>query len=262
MSSSTKQDEVINLIAGEKLNICVTLETHLKSSILDKVCTKVFGHRSWISNMKLSDKGCRIIMGRNSANVNVACVCASKQSMLCIVESSDNTSYGFLTFVYASNGCHERRELWRDINRHKVITNSHPWAISRDFNVTLNPNEHSYAGAEPEIFIKGGSSFVTNDMMEFKECINQVKAEDLSSAGLHFTWTKNLHKVKIGDYSGILKKLDKIMVNEDFISKYPQVQAIFMPYLISDHSPALLIIPNGMRFKRKSFKFANYITEK
>ncbi|GJZ56293.1 hypothetical protein Tco_0611486 [Tanacetum coccineum] len=31
---------------------------------------------------------------------------------------------------------------------------------------------------------------------------------------------------------------------------------------ISDHNPALLIIPNGMRFKRKSFKFANYITEK
>ncbi|GKE71676.1 hypothetical protein Tco_1529748 [Tanacetum coccineum] len=67
------------------------------------------------------------------------------------------------------------------------------------------------------------SSFVTNDMMEFKECINQVEAEDLSSAGLHFTWTKNLHKVKIGDYSGILKKLDMIMVNEDFIKDFCKI---------------------------------------
>ncbi|GKD74538.1 RNA-directed DNA polymerase, eukaryota, reverse transcriptase zinc-binding domain protein [Tanacetum coccineum] len=251
MSSSTKQDEVINLIVREKLNIYVTFENHIKSSILDKVCSKVFGHWSWISNMKFSDKGCRIIVGWNSANVNVACVCASKQSMLCIVESSDNKSICFLTFVYAANGGHERRELWRDIDRHKFITNGHPWAISGDFNVTLNPNEHS-----------SGSSSVTSDMMEFKECINQVEAEDLSSAGLHFTWTKNLLKVKLGDYFGILKKLDRIMVNEDFMSKYPQAHAIFMPYSIFDHNPALLIIPNGMRFKRKSFKFANYITEK
>nr|GEW18662.1 RNA-directed DNA polymerase, eukaryota, reverse transcriptase zinc-binding domain protein [Tanacetum cinerariifolium] len=37
MSSSTKQDEVINLIATEKLNVCVILETHLKSIVLDKI---------------------------------------------------------------------------------------------------------------------------------------------------------------------------------------------------------------------------------
>ncbi|GJW96533.1 RNA-directed DNA polymerase, eukaryota, reverse transcriptase zinc-binding domain protein [Tanacetum coccineum] len=195
MSLSTKQDEAINLIVRENLNIYVTLENHLKSSILDKVCSKVFGHWSWISNMKFNDKGYRIIVGWNSTNVN------------------------------------ER--------------------VSGDFNVTLNPNEHS-----------SGISSVTSDMMEFKECINQVEVEDLSSVGLHFTWTKNLHKVKLGDYFGILKKLDRIMVNEDFMSKYPQAHAIFMPYSISDHNPALLIIPNGMRFKRKSFKFANYITEK
>nr|GEY36084.1 RNA-directed DNA polymerase, eukaryota, reverse transcriptase zinc-binding domain protein [Tanacetum cinerariifolium] len=125
-----------------------------------------------------------------------------------------------------------------DINRHKVITNGHSWAISGDFNVTLNSNEHF-----------AGSSSITNDMMDFRDCINQVEVEDLSSAGLYFTWTKNLHKVKIGDYSGILKKLDRIMISEDFVTKYPQAHAIFMPYLISDHSPALLIIHNGMRSK-------------
>ncbi|GKF05921.1 RNA-directed DNA polymerase, eukaryota, reverse transcriptase zinc-binding domain protein [Tanacetum coccineum] len=139
ISSSTKQDEVINFIATEKLHICAILETHLISNMLDK-------------------------------------------------------------------------------------------AIS-----------------------------ITIDMMEFNDCINQVEVEDLSSAGFHFTWTKNLHKVKLGDYT--VKKLDRIMVSEEFMGKYPQAHAIFMPYLISDHSPALLIIPNAMRYKKKSFKFANYITE-
>ncbi|GJX46350.1 hypothetical protein Tco_0271540 [Tanacetum coccineum] len=92
MSSSTKQDEVINFIATEKLHICAILETHLISNMLDK-------------------------------------------------------------------------------------------AIS-----------------------------ITIDMMEFNDCINQVEVEDLSSAGFHFTWTKNLHKVKLGDYT--VKKLDRIMASE------------------------------------------------
>ncbi|GKD99172.1 RNA-directed DNA polymerase, eukaryota, reverse transcriptase zinc-binding domain protein, partial [Tanacetum coccineum] len=251
MSSSTKQDEVINLIATERLNVCVILEIHLKSTMLDKVCSKVYGMWNWFSNMKFFDKGCRIIVGCNLDLINMTCVCASKQAMLCVAESTDKKLISFLTFVYASNSGMERKSLWKDLNRHKVITNGHPWAISGDFNVTLNPNEHSV-----------GSSSITNDMVEFKDCINQVKVEDLSSAGLHFTWTKNLQKVKLGDYSGILKKLDRIMISEDFLNKYPQAHAIFLPYFISDHSPALLIIPNGMRSKKRSFKFANYITDK
>ncbi|GJZ82023.1 RNA-directed DNA polymerase, eukaryota, reverse transcriptase zinc-binding domain protein [Tanacetum coccineum] len=219
--------------------------------MLDKVCSKVYGMWNWFSNMKFCDKGCRIIVGWNSALINMTCVCASKQAMLCVAESTDNKLISFLTFVYASNSGMERRSLWKDLNRHKVITNGHPWAISGDFNVTLNPNEHSV-----------GSSSITNDMVEFKDCINQVEVEDLSSAGLHFTWTKNLQKVKLGDYSGILKKLDRIMISEDFLNNYPQAHAIFLPYLISDHSRALLVIPNGMRSKKRSFKFANYITDK
>ncbi|GKB51427.1 RNA-directed DNA polymerase, eukaryota, reverse transcriptase zinc-binding domain protein, partial [Tanacetum coccineum] len=106
------------------------------------------------------------------------------------------------------------------------ITNGHPWAISGDFNVTLHPNEHS-----------AGSSSTTIDMMEFND-------------------------FKLGDYTGILKKLDRIMVSEEFMGKFPQAHAIFMPYLIYDHNHALLIIPNVIRHKKKSFKIANYITEK
>ena len=62
MSSSTKQGEVVNFIRTEKLNVCITIETHLKSKQLDKVCGRVFGNWYWFSNMRNSDKGCRIIV--------------------------------------------------------------------------------------------------------------------------------------------------------------------------------------------------------
>ncbi|GKD81924.1 putative reverse transcriptase domain-containing protein, partial [Tanacetum coccineum] len=128
-----------------------------------------------------SDKGCRIIVGWNSANINMAYVCASKQSILTIVESTDNKIISFLLFfMLPMEGLKGENYGWTSIDT-KAITNGHPWAISGDFNVTLYPNEHSTR-----------SSYVSVDMMEFKECINQFEVDDLYSAGLHFSWTKNL----------------------------------------------------------------------
>ncbi|GKA07339.1 RNA-directed DNA polymerase, eukaryota, reverse transcriptase zinc-binding domain protein, partial [Tanacetum coccineum] len=50
----------------------------------------------------------------------------------------------------------------------------------------------------------------------------------------------HIHKrivVKAGDYTGVLKKLDRIMGNEEFIDKFPHAHTVFLPYLILDHSP-------------------------
>nr|GEW44401.1 probable E3 ubiquitin-protein ligase RHY1A [Tanacetum cinerariifolium] len=84
--------------------------------------------------------------------------------------------------------------------------------------------------------ILSGSSSMTSDMYEFKDCVNSIEVEEMASSGMFFTWTKNLFKVKAGDSSGVLKKLDRIMGDEDFIDKFPQAHAVFLPYLISDHS--------------------------
>ncbi|GKG47980.1 hypothetical protein Tco_0509865, partial [Tanacetum coccineum] len=61
--------------------------------------------------------------------------------------------------------------------------------------------------------------------------------------------------------SGNLKKLDKIMGNEDFISNFPNAHAVFLPYLISDHCPTVLAIPNVVHKRKKAFRFANFTTD-
>nr|GEV15129.1 hypothetical protein [Tanacetum cinerariifolium] len=65
------------------------------------------------------------------------------------------------------------------------------------------------------------------------------------------------------DETRILKKLDTVMVNEDFMKKYSQAHVLFNPYLVSDHSQAVIIFPNSMKKKKKkAFKFANFVTDK
>ncbi|GJZ66115.1 hypothetical protein Tco_0622811 [Tanacetum coccineum] len=58
---------------------------------------------------------------------------------------------------------------------------------------------------------------------------------DINSSGLHYTWNQ---KPRSG--GGVLKKLDRIMGNLEFIDTFPGAYGVFQPYRISDHSPAFL----------------------
>ncbi|XP_071715168.1 uncharacterized protein [Rutidosis leptorrhynchoides] len=127
------------------------------------------------------------------------------------------------------------------------MVNNRPWFILGDFNVTRFLGEHS-----------SGSSLVTSEMNEFNECKNQIEVEDIRSTGCHFTWTKSLKNPRCGT----LKKLDRILVNDAVMNCIPQAHVIFLLYIISDHSPAILCIPGYIINKPKSFRFMNYISER
>ncbi|GJU88164.1 hypothetical protein Tco_1300587 [Tanacetum coccineum] len=61
---------------------------------------------------------------------------------------------------------------------------------------------------------------------------------------------------------GFLRKLDRIMSNEEFINTFPGAYGLFQPYRISDHSPAVLKIPTLTASKPKPFKFYNFLAFK
>ncbi|GJT36586.1 putative RNA-directed DNA polymerase, eukaryota, reverse transcriptase zinc-binding domain protein [Tanacetum coccineum] len=98
------------------------------------------------------------------------------------------------------------------------------WVLLGDFNVALNL-EDSFSS----------SSQLTSHMLEFKDYVENIEVMDLNCSGLHYTWNQ---KPKGGAY------------------------AIFQPYRISDHSPAVLKIPDLVSSKPKPFKFCNFLTFK
>nr|GEU58932.1 hypothetical protein [Tanacetum cinerariifolium] len=61
---------------------------------------------------------------------------------------------------------------------------------------------------------------------------------------------------------GILKKLDRIIGNVDFMDTFLGAFAIFHTYRISDHSLAVLKIPNLTSPKPKPFRFFNFLAFK
>ncbi|GJS50228.1 RNA-directed DNA polymerase, eukaryota, reverse transcriptase zinc-binding domain protein [Tanacetum coccineum] len=76
-----------------------------------------------------------------------------------------------------------------------------------DFNVTLKLDEHS-----------ARKSTISSDMQEFIDCVNNIEVEDVCMTGMHYTWIKSPSNPS----TSILKKLDRVMENEEFITKYNQ----------------------------------------
>ncbi|GJZ68996.1 RNA-directed DNA polymerase, eukaryota, reverse transcriptase zinc-binding domain protein [Tanacetum coccineum] len=150
---------------------------------------------------------------------------SAKQSILCEIRTVMGNKRNFCSIVYAANGGMERRIMWKDFMIYKRIMVNDAWFLMGDMNVILFPNEHS-----------AGCSHMTSDMSDFRDCVNNIEVEDIASSGLFYTWIKNLFKVKTGDTSGVLKKLDRMMGNEEFI--------------------------HNLQLKKRAFKFANLVAAK
>ncbi|GJS73131.1 RNA-directed DNA polymerase, eukaryota, reverse transcriptase zinc-binding domain protein [Tanacetum coccineum] len=101
----------------------------------------------------------------------------------------------------------------------------------------------------------------SKEMIEyFKEKKRYVifTQEMIDFSELAFGITKSL----LDPNSKILKKIDWVMSNDEFITQFSNANVIFLPFGIFNHSLAILKIPQVMVKKNKSFRLANYITDK
>ncbi|GJR68831.1 RNA-directed DNA polymerase, eukaryota, reverse transcriptase zinc-binding domain protein [Tanacetum coccineum] len=153
----------------------------------------------------------------------------------------------FVSVVYGEISPKARTRLWRDLVEHKGFVNNNPWVVLGDFNAVLRFNENS-----------NGLNIQGAGIKDFRECIDSLELEDINMTGLFYTWIQKMRNPELG----VLKKLDRIMGNAHFISKYANSFAVFMLYLTSDHSPAILTIPDLAVRRSKSFRFANFLADK
>nr|GEX43738.1 hypothetical protein [Tanacetum cinerariifolium] len=194
------------------------------------ICSRVLGHWEWVSNNASCSGGTRIIVGWDPNCVNVMIMEQSAQAIHCFVE--------------LING--DLRSLWKSLRKYKQSLRNSSWVILGDFNSTLDPSEKS-----------SGCSRVTITMSDFRDCVADIEVEDISMSGLNFTWNNSPGKV-----GGLLKKLDRIIGNVYFITSFPTSYARFLPFMTSDHTPAVFVIPEVAKAKPKPFKFHNYLTGK
>ncbi|GKC74586.1 RNA-directed DNA polymerase, eukaryota, reverse transcriptase zinc-binding domain protein [Tanacetum coccineum] len=207
----------------------------------------VFENWDWVSNSVDSRKGCRIVVGWDPAVSVVQLLSQNSQAMHSMVKGINDSEWFYVTFIYAETNVKDRKWLWNNLKEHNVIVNKCLWVLLGDFNVILHLNEST-----------NGLIVKNFGLSEFKECIEELEMEDICSNEVFFTW---IQKIRNPD-EGVLKKLDRVMGNSHFIAKNFTSYAKFLPYATSDHSPAILVIPEVVVRRCRSFRFMNFLTDK
>ncbi|KAL8110069.1 hypothetical protein AgCh_025974 [Apium graveolens] len=132
--------------------------------------------------------------------------------------------------------------LWADLASLNI--NNIPWCLIGDFNVIQDLSE-TY----------GGNDRWTNDMQEFKDFLSHIGLVDIRASGTFHTWWNKR------DHKPITRKLDRILGNHSWLSTQQHVDCLFTPWGLSDHSAAILNIPDQRKSKPKPFMFFNYWLE-
>lgn len=166
------------------------------------------------------------------------------QMISCEVWLPDAQESIIATFVYGSNCVETRSALWLDLieaaNSSSVAGKA--WIVLGDFNQTIDPSEHS----------SPSSLNCDSQMRELSQCLLEAELHDLNFRGTIFTWWNKQKSAPIA------KKLDRVLVNEEWATLFPDSVAFFGDPDFSDHAVAsVLLNPETPRVK-KPFKFYNF----
>ncbi|KAJ9535522.1 hypothetical protein OSB04_un001343 [Centaurea solstitialis] len=248
LNLASKRKEVKRLIGENGLCLFALVETKVIKGNLRKFCREIFGNWGWVSNNSVCEGRTRIIVGWDPNIVKLEFFEFFEQVIHGrFLHISSNKSF-FCSWVYAANDVVARRFLWDQLREFKQMVKEDAWLILGDFNVSLDPSDSSR-----------GSSAVSRGMIDFRECLKDIEVEDINASGLHFTWSQK-PLAKEGS-KGLLKKIDRVLGNLCFVGDFPSAHVSFLPFGVSDHSPAVVSLPNLSSFRPRPFKFCNYLAD-
>lgn len=221
------------------------LETHIKEPQLSHVMSQISPGWNYCSNHQSGPDGRILLIWKSPASVRL--LNQSRQSLTCEVKIANSQKF-FFTAIYASNENEERQDLCVDLLniQASLDLDSGPWVIGGNFNQIIHPAEHS----SPAV------NSLSLPMVSLKNVLTQLGLFDLRFTGLLFTWSNK------SPSNPTSEKLDRLLVNYQWISHFPNSQAAFLPPNISDHCPCLLDLSIPLPIAgTRPFKFFNYLTK-
>ncbi|KAL9687995.1 hypothetical protein QQ045_032407 [Rhodiola kirilowii] len=222
INNPAKQNEVRSLIQKFNIGLLAILEAKVRVDGRSRIIGRCVPNASWKSFCLEPGVGrkSKILLIWNPDSFDVSVWFASEQIIICDV--TWNGIQTMVGFVYAQNSQRLRRDLWDDVSDAMGRVNS-PWMLLGDFNCICSQEEKL-----------NGAMVREADTKELSDFINQTGLSDIVSSGSFFTWSDKHQQGK-----RIWCKLDRILCNDSFISKFPSVYGFFPEPGISDHSPAV-----------------------
>lgn len=123
---------------------------------------------------------------------------------------------GVIINVYGPCDTTKKRDVWDEISRH-VLTIGKPCFIIGDFNEVLSADE------------RGSSIIDKKGVEDFKDLIYNLQLIEIRAGNGKFTWFRGKSK----------SKLDRVLVQADWLVKIPSLRVTLLNRSVSDHCPVL-----------------------
>ncbi|XP_060196348.1 uncharacterized protein LOC132625797 [Lycium barbarum] len=124
-----------------------------------------------------------------------------------------------VTFVYAFNVKEDRKYLWDHLSQ-----------ISGGMN--------------------SGNAITLADMIDFQKWVDTCRLENMKNDGCKYTWNDKQD-------SRIFSKIDRVLVNGEWVDSMPDINAHVLPEGISDHCSMTVQLVQTPMNKKKAFKHCN-----
>ncbi|XP_075099405.1 uncharacterized protein LOC107783472 [Nicotiana tabacum] len=220
-STKARQAEMNLFLHNTKVGLFGFLDTKIKRQKTSLASLNLCNGWSFSHNLAHHPGGrIWVLWKTNIFSVNITDV--SAQMMHCEVEHRGTQHKFQIIFVYGFNDQALRRQLWQELEKIHGVTKK-PWAVMGDFNCVLNRDK------------RVGSPITVSEIKEFKECVGRCSLQELKSSGSFLTWNN-----KHGDNSRVHNRIDKVLVNGDWVMKLPGSEVHFGNEGLMDHCPALI----------------------
>ena len=227
------------LIFEHHLALISVVETRVRP-VNKNIMNRMFRNWEFTNNYDSHDLG-KIWIGWNPVNVRLEKLSETDQIIHCKVQHYESKASFFCSFVYGANEDHTRRSLWGNICHEACNFKNDPWIFLGDFNNIRSPQEH-----------KGQPCKWNQSMRDFEDCIQNSELIELRYSGLLYTWKNN----------NVARKLDRVLINEEWNVKFPHSEAEHLPPGVSDHCPSLVKLVTAASRRKSSFKFFNFLADR
>ncbi|XP_074271621.1 uncharacterized protein LOC141595553 [Silene latifolia] len=241
LNDPLKQAEVNTFMRTNRLDVLGILETRVKEHHAKRIVNNHFNQYNIVTNYTAHYNG-RIWCLWNPSTTHLDQFTVHEQFIHCKLHHYASGKNCWLTMVYGFNDGVQRRALWNHLVAASNLNEE--WLLLGDFNVVRDLNER-ISNIPPDM----------NDILEFNQCLLQARLDDLNGTGSEFTWT---NKQETG--TRVWSKLDRALVNQVWLSNYPNSTVFFPPAGISDHSPVLVTAFSEVVVKKR-FSFLNCWTK-
>ncbi|KAL0292057.1 UNVERIFIED_CONTAM: hypothetical protein Sradi_7004300 [Sesamum radiatum] len=234
------QVSVSDLITEHCLHFIGLLETRVTVGNVARVQRGLLPQ--WNYFVDYGGPGNRVWLAWDTDYVDVTVVETGAQFIHCAVFIRSMHLSVLITVVYGVNDVVGRRELWSDLTRLSTVIADTPWLVGGDFNTVLDSSE-----------VCGQSGDISGAAEEFRACLHDTGLIHVPMNGERFTW-HNCSR----DARSLWKRLDRMLVNDSWLNRWPDTYYVSLSARTSDHSPLVL---RGDAEGRSvgMFRFDNYL---